>query len=625
MIRHRSLLVLLVLASLAACGTGDDGVVSPDLQPSAATGEAHIVVLDVAPRPDRAEANRAAAADVARAYGLTANRTYGAAIVGFAAHVPAGRIAALERDPRVAYVERDDPVTLFAQTTPTGVRRIFAEHNASLDIDGIDDLRVDVDVAVIDTGVDLEHPDLNVAGGVDCTVASGGGPPWARTYVCSETEGTGGDDDHYHGTHVAGTIGALDDGQGVVGVAPGARIWAVKVLDSAGSGYESGIVAGIDWIAAHGGIEVANMSLGGAGYSQAEYDAIQGAVNVGVAFAVAAGNSGADASGYSPAAFDNVLTVSAVADFDGEPGGLAAPTCRDDVDDTLADFSNWGPAVQIAAPGVCILSTYPLEQGGYGTISGTSMASPHAAGALAILASTAADPGLTAKEVVLALYDQVILAGNVDWLDDSGDLLHEPLLDATTFVASTIAGGGGAGGGSETDAAPVVTITTPSEGDTFTTGTSIEFVGSASDEDGVLTDSLSWTSDVDGDLLVTGSNVDAVLTDGTHVVTAAATDSSGQTGTSSVTITVGGTVEAGGITLSASAYKVKGMQTADLIWSGANGDTVVVYRGDAPTEPTTDNDGQYTDTTGSKGGGSASYQVCEAGTTTCSNTVTVTW
>ena len=105
------------------------------------------------------------------------------------------------------------------------------------------------------------------------------------------------------------------------------------------------------------------MSLGGSGFSQAEYDAIQGAVNAGVAFAVAAGNDDDDANNYSPGGFDNVLSVSALADFDGLPGGLGSPTCRTDQDDTLADFSNWGPEVDIAAPGVCILSTYPIEQG----------------------------------------------------------------------------------------------------------------------------------------------------------------------------------------------------------------------------------------------------------------------
>jgi subtilisin len=117
-------------------------------------------------------------------------------------------------------------------------------------------------------------------------------------------------------------------------------------------------------VAANAGtIEVANMSLGGSGYNQAEYDAIQGAVNKGWPLPWPPVISDDDASNYSPAAFDNVLTVSALADFDGEPGGLGSPTCRTDQDDTLADFSNWGSAVDIAAPGVCILSTIPDGEG----------------------------------------------------------------------------------------------------------------------------------------------------------------------------------------------------------------------------------------------------------------------
>ena len=323
--------------------------------------------------------------------------------------------AALARNPRVAYIETNDTVTIAqsttGQSTPTGITRILTDTTA-VDIDSNDDYRVDVDVVVIDTGVDFEHPDLNVAGGVTCSQPNKG-PRRLRTASCSP----GGDDDHYHGTHVAGTIGALDNNFGVVGVAPGARIWAVKVLDSNGSGSEAMVVAGIDWVTGMAGtIEVANMSLGGSGDSRAEYDAIQGAVNAGVAFAVAAGNDGADADGYSPARFDNVLTVSALADFDGQAGGSADPAgtsgtyCRVDQDDTLADFSNWGSAVDLAAPGVCIESTYPIERGSYGTISGTSMASPHAAGALALLASNT----LPARDAaaVDALYVTVIGAGN---------------------------------------------------------------------------------------------------------------------------------------------------------------------------------------------------------------------
>jgi subtilisin len=186
------------------------------------------------------------------------------------------------------------------------------------------------------------------------------------------------------------------------------------------------------------------MSLGGSGFSQAEYDAIQGAVNKGVAFAVAAGNDDDDANNYSPGGFDNVLSVSALADFNGLPGGGAASTCRTDQDDTLADFSNWGPEIDIAAPGVCILSTYPLEQGEYGTISGTSMASPHAAGALALLAS--ANNPANATDVY-NLYDQVKSAGNLNWTDDSGDSIQEPLLDVSNigiFNPVLLPGTGGA-------------------------------------------------------------------------------------------------------------------------------------------------------------------------------------
>ena len=162
-----------------------------------------------------------------------------------------------------------------------------------------------------------------------------------------------------------------------------------RFLDRNGSGYLSWVLAGIDWVAANADtIEVANLSLGGYGYSQAEYDAIQQAVDKGVAFAEATGNSSDDASKYSPAAFDNVLSVSVMADFNGAAGGGATPTCLNNVDDTLAYFSNRGQAVDIAAPGACINSTIPIEWGGhYGALNGTSMASPHVAGALALLAS----------------------------------------------------------------------------------------------------------------------------------------------------------------------------------------------------------------------------------------------
>ncbi|MER3486431.1 MAG: peptidase S8, partial [Chloroflexota bacterium] len=178
-------------------------------------------------------------------------------------------------------ISPDLPVSVAEQTLPTGVDRIDADVNAVAQIDG-NDTRIDADVAVLDTGVDLSNPDLNVAGGVDCD-----GP---------DTGNYG--DAHGHGTHIAGTIAALDNGIGVVGVAPGARIWSVRVLDAYGNGTTSNLICGLDWVAAHADtIDVVNMSLAGAGSdgscsSTALHEAICGVVNAGVTVVAAAGNSG---------------------------------------------------------------------------------------------------------------------------------------------------------------------------------------------------------------------------------------------------------------------------------------------------------------------------------------------
>ena len=166
------------------------------------------------------------------------------------------------------------------------------------------------------------------------------------------------------------------------------------------------------------------MSLTGA-TSQAIDDASSRMADAGVAVAVAAGNNDANATNYSPARAPKVLTVSAIADYDGQPGAASQPPssfCLDQ-DDTLADFSNWGSTIEIAAPGCRILSTY-LD--GYAWINGTSMASPHAAGALAVVASNGFPRTWTG---VSALYSTLTSAGNFDWTDESGDGVKEPLLD----------------------------------------------------------------------------------------------------------------------------------------------------------------------------------------------------
>jgi subtilisin family serine protease len=330
---------------------------------------------------------RVVARDHARYAGAEVLYTYGRALNGYAARLTRAGLAAVRSDSRVAYVSADRTVHAVAQTLPTGINRIQGDSSSTLSGNGSGS--VGTAVAVIDTGIDRSHPDLNVAGGKNCSTG--------RSY----NDGNG------HGTHVAGTIAAKDDGNGVVGMAPGAALYAVRVLNNSGSGSWSSIVCGINWVTANAaskGIKVANMSLGGSGSdgacnSDALHQAICNSVGAGITYVVAAGNSGTDFKGFVPAAYDQVLTVTAVADFNGQSGGGAAATCRADVDDTAADFSNYATLASqshtIAAPGVCILSTW--KGGGYNTISGTSMASPHVTGTAALCISTGACSGTPAQ------------------------------------------------------------------------------------------------------------------------------------------------------------------------------------------------------------------------------------
>lgn len=346
------------LAFAAACSDTSTPVAPDDLAPEFAVSPQAaanvIVVLNTDFAAGNHRANQAAARAVARSLGVNPTHAYGTALFGFAGTVPEGRLNALERDPRVAYVERDQPVTLApppgkgpggggdpspSQTTPWGITRVGGGSGSAGGT-----------AWIIDSGIDLDHPDLNV------DVARSADFTGSRN---------GADDENGHGTHVAGTVAAINNGIGVVGVAPGATVVAVRVLDRRGSGSYSGVIAGVDYVGANGASgDVANMSLGG-GYSQAVNDAVI-AASAKVKFAIAAGNSGADAANYSPASANgtNIFTVSAFAQGD-----------------TWASFSNWGnPPVDVGAPGVSILSTY--KDGGYSTLNGTSMASPHVAGLL---------------------------------------------------------------------------------------------------------------------------------------------------------------------------------------------------------------------------------------------------
>jgi subtilisin family serine protease len=381
------------------------------------------------------------AEQIARAHSGQVGFVYSDALQGFTLTAPSEAIEGLIHNPQVRYVEPVREVSVAGtQPIPEGIDRVDGDLNPPAG-------PMDVDIAILDTGVYIgtnpdgssrSHLDLNLRYVTDCTAA-------VFYPLFGGCSGSGNfQDENGHGTHVAGITGAKDNDIGSIGTAPGATLWSVKVLNSDGTGTTGMLLAGIDFTAANADrIEVANMSLTFQGTSQAIDDGIAGATDAGVVFVVAAGNGSSLASGYSPGNGPDVITVSALADFDGLPGGLGTPTCRSDVDDTLADFSNFGPDVEIAAPGVCIFSTYLND--GYTTFSGTSMASPFVAGAVArYIAESGLDPSNRADveairgAIVGAGMPQASACGFVDVDSDP-----EPLL----FVNGPMFGGDGTCGG----------------------------------------------------------------------------------------------------------------------------------------------------------------------------------
>ena len=401
----------------------------------AASGDYIVVLSSKGPSPTVA---------AAQARGLGANITfvYRHALRGYAATMSAAAAEALARTPGVAWIQPDATVTLVEQVLPTGVDRVDAELSPTAQIDGLDDQSIDVDIAILDTGVDASHPDLRVAGGHACVKRE-------NPLV----------DLHGHGTFGGGIAAAVDNDSFVVGVAPGARLWGVQVLNRSGGGKVSEVICGIDWVTStrtdadpSNDIEVANMSLGykgrddhdcGLTRTDAMHQAICRSVAAGVTYTVSAGNDSRDSAGLRPAAYDEVITVSALQDLDGEPGGFGDmfPSCSallpDNyeagvVDDTLADFSNFGSDIDLIAPGECILSTRTLltDPGGDGlhVASGTSFSAPHVAGGAALYLAN--NPGATPAQVRSAL----IAAGSFDWDNsDDPDGIKEPLLNVAGF------------------------------------------------------------------------------------------------------------------------------------------------------------------------------------------------
>ncbi len=310
------------------------------------------------------------------AFGFHADHVYSAALRGFAARLTDQQIDLLKGHPWVASMEPDGEMRMKAQQLPWGIDRIDADLSSTHAGDGQGAI-TNVIVYIIDTGIDSGQGDLNVVAHVKLL-------PFPD-FLNTDCQG--------HGTHVAGTASAQDNDLNVVGVAPGAPLAGIKVLSCLGTGSTSSVIKGVDLVTADGPKPgVVNMSLGGAA-SQALDTAVTNSVNAGFFYAVAAGNESADACNGSPSrlgTIDGVMTVAAT-----------------DMDEQEAGFSNYGNCVDIWAPGVSILST--KLGGGTQVLSGTSMASPHVAGAAALFLSS--HPTATPAQIEQAIKDSAVQTG----------------------------------------------------------------------------------------------------------------------------------------------------------------------------------------------------------------------
>ena len=495
-------------------------------------------------------------AAVARQHGLAPAHIYRTALNGFAGAIPASKMARLRADPGVRRIEPDRRYRIEAQLLPTGVDRIEADINPA-----VAGQTVDLDIAIFDTGIDPDHSDLNVGGGFN-----GYNPANPTDY----------DDFSGHGTFAAGIVAAKDNDYGVVGVVPSATVWAIRVCyswifnipycdaSSMVNGLDmvaacknrangdlsatcdikdrvtgNSIVDGIDFASANMSIQTPDQPEPCNPESTAVHLSICGLADAGVPLAISAGNDGGQRQ-----AFPEVIATSAIVDGDGQGGGAAGTvSCSDGSgqDDTLWRSSNSGPEIDLAAPGVCIYSTW--LNGGYQTVSGTSAAAPHAAGAMALYLHANGQAPATDAAGAAAIRQAVIDAGlpkgaACSYTSSRSDN-DEPLL----FVNGPTFGGNGAifpcvGGNNPpiADAGPDQTVTDADHNgiEAVTLNGSL-----SSDSDGTI-DSYEWSEG--GAPLTSGMTPMVDFAVGVHTVTLTVTDNDGATTADQVLITVNAAV-----------------------------------------------------------------------------------